>query len=202
LTFSAAALLAEPGAETADHPAAEALRTLLANTPSPEADGPLPERDGWLVVVLSQQDALFLQPAAPDEDYAFLSAEFHRGDSGWEYVRSGGCEVQPWFEGLGPARWELAPGEQPSPDSETLRVVVFEQFCDSGDGPEGRVALAAVNYLDDSVIVILGERWPPGPQIGCGPQPPVEFSVGLTEPLGDRQLLDGWVYPPEPRTGS
>lgn len=30
LTFSAAALLADPGAEMADHPAAEGLRTLLA----------------------------------------------------------------------------------------------------------------------------------------------------------------------------
>jgi hypothetical protein len=59
---------------------------------------------------------------------------------------------------------------------------------------------AAVNYLEDSVIVFLGNRTPPGPRVGCGPLTSAEFTVELTEPLGDRQLNDGWVYPPEPRT--
>ena len=195
LTFNALALLGDPGAETADHPAAEALRTLLAKNTV------LPQRAGWRVVVLSQDDAQFLLPATPDEGSAFWSAEFHRAGSSWEYVRSGQCDVRPWFEGLEAARWELAPGERPGRDSRTLRVLVFWHGCNSGDSPEGRVVLAAVNYLEDSVIVIFGERPLPGPQACGGPQPPAEFSIDLTEPLGDRQLLDGWVYPPEARGG-
>jgi len=193
LTFSAEALLGDPpGAEEADHPAADALRMLLAENEV------LPRRGGWRVVFLSQEDALFLLPATPDEGSAFWNAEFHRADSGWDYVRSGQCSVKPWFEGLEPARWELAPGEEPQPGTRTLRVLVFEQACSSGKSPEGRIVIAAVTYLDDSVTVILGVSPLTGPQT-CQSAPPAEFSVELHEPLGDRHLLDGWVFPPEPR---
>lgn len=193
LTFGAEALLGGLGAETADHPAAEALRSLLA------WDNVLPTRDGWRIVVLSEDDAVFLLPATPDEGSTFWNASFHRADSSWVYVRSGQCDAKPWFEGIEVAYWELAPGEQPGPDSRTLRVLVYEQACASGNSPEGRIVRAAVTYLEDSVIVILGTKPLPGPQMCGGPHPPAEFSVELREPLGDRQLLDGCVLPPEPR---
>jgi hypothetical protein len=202
LTFGAAALLGDPGAETADHPAAEALRALIADSPLPEADSPLPERDqeGWLVVVLTEEDALFLLPTPLDADHAYSNAEFNLGDSGWEFVRSGQCDVKPWFEGLETARWELPPGSEPSSDSQTLNVLVFELSCASGQGPEGRIVLADVAYLDDSVVVTLGTEPLPGPQT-CQGSPPGEYSFDLEEPLGERKLYDGWVYPPEPRGG-
>lgn len=199
LTFSADALLGGPGAETADHPAAEALRDLIADTPLPDSDSPLPEQDGWLVVVLSRESALFLLPAAPDQDHAYDYAEFHLGDTGWEYVRAGQCDVKPWFDGLETARWELAPAEQPGPESRTVAVLVSEQTCPNGESPKGPIEQAAVTYRDDSVTVVLGNRTPSGPQIGCGPLVPADFSVELNEPLGYRQLLDGYIFPPEPR---
>lgn len=191
LTFSAQALLAVPGAETADHPAAEALRMYLQ-------ESPLPRRAGWRLVVFSDEHALFLLPATPAEGSAFWSAEFERSESSWTYVRSGQCDIKPGFEGLEPARWELAPGEQPRPESRTLHVLVTEQGCASGTSPEGRIVPAAVIYLEDSVIVIFGTRPLPGPQT-CLPGPPVEVTVDLHEQIGDRQLLDGSILPPEPR---
>lgn len=194
LTFSAAALLADPGAEMADHPAAEGLRTLLA------WDEVLPTRDGWQLVVLSEESALFVLPATPEEGpQTWWSAELKHADSGWEYVRSGQCHVKPWFEGLETARWELDPAEPLGPESRTMAVLVLEQTCPTGESPKGPIEQAAVTYLEDSVIVILGNRTPPGPHIGCGPLAPADFSVELNEPLGDRQLLDGYVFPPEPR---
>jgi hypothetical protein len=194
LTFGAEALLGDPGAEKADHPAADALRTLLG------WDEVLPTRDGWQLVVLSGESALFLLPALPDEGSAFWSAEFLHADSGWQYVRSGQCDVRPWFEGLGPAYWELVPGEEPSAESQTLNVLVFELSCASGEGPEGRIVVADVTYLADSVVVTLGTEPLPGPQT-CQGSPPGEYSFDLDEPLGERQLYDGWVYPPELRDG-
>lgn len=202
LTFSLEALSGEPGAETADRPAAEALRTLLAGLEPPEGGGPwFADRQGWRVVVLAEESAQFLLPATPDEgEQLWWSAEFHRAGSDWDYVRHGQCDVRPWFEGLGLAYWELAPGEQPGPESLTLRVLVTEYGCASGKSPEGRIATAAMSYLENSVTVILGVTPLTGPQT-CNPGPPAEYIVELDEPLGDRQLLDGWVYPPEPRGG-
>lgn len=201
LTFPAEALLGEPGAETADDPVAEALRRLLAETgPPPEGGGPwFAERPGWRLVVWSEESAQFLLPAMPDEGHAFWSVEFHLADSSWEFVRSGQCDVRPWFESLLPARWELPLDERPGPESRTVRVLVLEQICPSGESLPGPIVQAAVTYLEDSVIVVLGNRTPEGPQIGCGPLTPAEFFVELSEPLGDRQLFDGYVFPPEPR---
>lgn len=191
LTFSAQALVGVPGAERADHPAAEALRTLIA-------DSPLPKRSGWRLVLLSEQHALFLLPATQAEGSAFWSAEFEQGEIGWRYVRSGQCDVRPGFEGIESARWELVPGERPRPDSRSLNLLVFEQACASGQSPEGRIVPAAVIYLEDSVTVIFGTRPPPGPQT-CLQGPPAEATVDLHEPIGERQLFDGSVFPPEPR---
>ncbi|MGH2462894.1 MAG: hypothetical protein ACRDFZ_04615 [Candidatus Limnocylindria bacterium] len=201
LTFGAEALLGPLGAETADHPAAEALRTFIANSPVPTSDSPLPTRPGWRVVVLSEESALFLQPALADEEHAYWSAEFEYVDSSWKWARSGQCDVKPWFDGLETARWEMAPAEQPSPESRTVAVLVSEQTCPNGESLKGPIEQAAVTYLEDSVIVVLGNRIPPGPHVGCGPLAPAAFLVELSEPVGDRQLLDGYVYPPEPRDG-
>ena len=109
LTFSAEALLGIPGAEAADHPAAEALRVLIANSP------PLPTRPGWRIVVLSDTSALFVLPATTDEGSAFWSAEFQRIDSSWEYVRSGQCNVHPSFEGVDPLVGSLPQANNPVP---------------------------------------------------------------------------------------
>jgi hypothetical protein len=191
LTFTADALLGISGAEASDHPAAEALRQLVA-------DSPLPKRPGWRLVVLNDENAQFLLPATRPDGSAFWYAEFLSADSSWQYVRSGQCDITPALEGVEPARWELAPGAQPHSDSRTLSVLVFEQACASGASPEGRIVAAAVIYLVDSVTVIFGTRPLPGPQT-CQPGPPAEVSVELHEPLGSRELLDGSVIPPEPR---
>lgn len=165
LIFGAEALLGEPGAETADHPAADALRRLLAETGPPPTGGGtwFADRPGWRVVVLSEESVQFLLPATPDEGaQLWWSAEFHRRGSDWDYVRHGGCDVRPWFEGLDTARWDLAPTEQPGPESRTVSVLVLEQICPNGESLKGPLEQAAVTYLEDSVIVVLGNRTPVG----------------------------------------
>lgn len=149
-------------------------------------------------VVLNADGVLFLLPGTREEGVSFWYAEFGPAEADWEWVRLGQCEIQPAFEGIEAARWELAPDEQVGPATETLEVRVFEQACASGASPEGRIVGPAVILLEDSVIVILGTRPPPGPQT-CPEGPPATVRVGLPEPLGDRQLLDGSTLPAEPR---
>lgn len=192
LRFSVDALTAAPGAERADHPAARNLRQFLA-------DGPLPNRSGWRLVVFDEGGVLFLLPGTPEEGVSFWSAEFGPARADWQFVRAGQCDIQPAFVGVEAARWELSPGESVGPDTRSFEVLVSEQGCASGASPEGRIVGPAVVLSESSVIVILGTRPLPGPQT-CEAGPPARVRVELPEPLGDRQLLDGATFPPEPRS--
>ncbi len=191
LAFSAAALGTPGGAESADHPAAEALRGLLE-------DGLLPMRHGWQLIFLDGSGALFLLRARPDEGFAYYSAELALEDSTWAYVRSEQCDIQPMFEDVGRAHWELAPGETVRTSSQTFSVLVTELECASGTSPEGRIVPAAMLRYEDSVVVVFGVDPLPGPQT-CEPGPPAEVTLDLGEPLGERQLMDGAELPPELR---
>ncbi len=193
LVFGAAALSAPGGAESADHPAAEALRRLLQ-------DGLLPMRHGWQLVVLDDTSALFLVRARPNEGFAYSSAELTLEDSIWTYVRSGQCDIQPIFEDVGRAQWELAPGETVSTSSQTFKVLVTELECASGTSPEGRVVPAAMLRYEDTLVVVFGVKPLTGAQT-CQPGPPAEVTLDLGEPLGERQLMDGAEFPPELRGG-
>lgn len=195
LDFDAEALRGPTGVETSNHPAAEALRRLQSE------DRTLSGRHGWQVAVLTDSSALFLfREPTPDAEPSHWSAEFERRDGQWTWVRYGQCDIQPVFEGLETARWELAPGQQLTPDSRTFEVLVTEQGCSSGQGPEGRIVPAAAIYLETSITVIFAVRPLPGAQT-CQGAPPASVTLELDEPLGDRQLLDGSVIPAEPRGG-
>jgi len=192
LVFGIDALDVLPGAEMADHPAAVNLRQLMA-------EGSLPNRSGWRLVVFNDDGVLFLLPGTRDEGVSYWNAEFGPAGANWQPVRFGQCQIQPAFEGVEAARWELSPGQEIGPNTQSFEVRVFEQACASGASPEGRIVGPAVVSLEDSLIVILGTRPPPGPQT-CDPGPAAIVRVELPEPLGDRQLLDGATFPPEPRT--
>lgn len=192
LAFSVEALAAAPGAERADHPAAKNLRQMLA-------DGSLPDRSGWRLVVFNEGGALFLLPGTRTEGVSFWNAELGPAEADWQPVRWGQCDIQPAFEGIEAARWELAPGEEIGPDTLSFEALVLEQACASGAIPEGRIVGPAVIPMEDSVVVVLGTRPPPGPQT-CEPGPPATVRVHLPEPLGERQLLDGSSFPAEPRS--
>jgi hypothetical protein len=192
LVFSVDALASIPGAERADHPAARNLRQLVA-------DGSLPDRSGWRLVAFDTDGVLFLQAGTRKEGVSFWYAEFGPAETDWEPVRWGQCDIQPAFEGVEAARWELVAEEQTGPSTQDFDVLVFEQACASGASPEGRIVGPAVIPLEDSLIVILATRPPPGPQT-CEPGPPATVRVQLAEPLGNRQLLDGSTFPSEPRT--
>lgn len=191
LTFNAAALQGAPGVETLSHPATIALRDLMRQ-------GGVPNRSGWRVVVVSASSAQFLLPAAPDEGFAYWSAEFGVGAGGWTFVRSGQCDLRPVFQGVEAARWELAPGEAPTADTTTIKALVTEQGCASGRSPDGRVLPAAVVYLADHIAITFATRPLPGAHT-CEPGPPAVLLLDLEEPIGDRQLLDASIIPPEPR---
>lgn len=192
--FHPDALRGRVGAESADHPAAAALRRLL------DHDRALRGRQGWYLVALSDTGALFIVPGRPGEDIPYWMAEFEKRGDRWTFARSGQCEIRPSFEGIGQATWTLAPGQPLTPHTEVINVLVAELACASGSSPEGRLVPAAAVYQETAIIIIYGVRPLHGPQT-CQAAPAAATRLRLSEPLGDRQLLDGGVLPPAVRGG-
>ena len=96
---------------------------------------------------------------------------------------------------VAPAGWWVDPVAAPTEASTTISGFVLEQVCASGRSPEGRVLDPAIFYGDDGVLVTFFIRRLPGGQ-DCPGNPPFPVTFTLSEPLGDRKLLDGSEVPP------
>lgn len=79
----------------------------------------------------------------------------------------------------------------------TLTVRVHERQCTSARDPRSHLHEPEVVETDESVTIV----WTSEPMKGgadCPGNPSAERTVELAEPLGDRAVLDGGVYPPRP----
>ena len=62
-----------------------------------------------------------------------------------------------------------------------------------------RLLPPAITYGADSVLIVFAARplgGNPGEVVTCPSNPASRVVVQLREPLGDRQLLDGGLFPP------
>jgi hypothetical protein len=122
-----------------------------------------------------------------------------RRNGGWRTVAKGGCTTEPsWGESV-TASWEVDKRFPPQASDETLHLLIAENACRSGIDPRPRLETPRVVYGEATVTIALFVRPPPGKgTFTCVGPPPVPIVVELDEPLGDRELLDGGVYPPQP----
>src|SRR4051812_30575486 len=109
---------------------------------------------------------------------------------------------------FGPATWALDPAfPAPGADTSELHILVWERACSGGKLATGRMSNPLVEYTPADVTITVGVR-PlvpgPGEMLSCPGPPGTPASVRLSEPLGQRTLLDGGLVPPappEPRGG-
>jgi hypothetical protein len=119
----------------------------------------------------------------------------------WDVVSRGGCTVEVHRPGTNRAEWELNPEIQTRPTDGTVSLLILENACASGIDPRPRLETPEVVYDDTSITIALFVRWPAGgPKavFTCIGPPPVPIAVELEEPVGNRELIDGAVYPPQP----
>lgn len=105
-----------------------------------------------------------------------------------------GCAGMPVDEG-GAATWALVPDADIGPETTEFTAMVTERACASGQSSADRIIGPDIDVTGDAVIVTFRVRPLPGAQ-ECPSNPPTSVSVRLTEPLGDRSLLDGGREPP------
>jgi heat shock protein HslJ len=93
------------------------------------------------------------------------------------------------------ARWGLEAGELPGPDDRSIGIGVWEVPCSGGRDIGDKVLPPQVSYEPLRVVVtIFLEPLPtlgPNEALTCPLAPPVPYELELSEPLGDRALVDG-----------
>lgn len=95
------------------------------------------------------------------------------------------------------AEWEPAPGQELTPDTREVEILVHEIECADGDSADGRIEEPEVDYTSDEVIVTVRVRAKDG-DVTCPGNPLTPYVLELEEPIGDRDLLDGGPGRPSP----
>ncbi len=181
-------------AELEDHPSAAALRAAIAEV-GPDIDM-LPASGYWLVRRDDRvAEYVARDPAGVDAD--FVSASIENGAGGWRLGGWGGCRPEIVLQGLNLATWILDPDvPPPGPDATTFTALVTERTCTSGQAMGGRLQPPSITYGQDSVLVVFAARPLEGNAFDCPSNPSMRVVVQLSEPLGERDLLDAGFFPP------
>lgn len=119
---------------------------------------------------------------------------FERKGNKWHWVGSGDCTLEAMKEGASVGLWFRSRGQDYEATTKSIKVDVFEQSCSGGSPPTGRVLAPQVEYLSDSIVVTYFIKDQPG-VFGCPGAPPVTRILRLSEPIGDRTVVDGSSYP-------
>jgi hypothetical protein len=186
-SFPLEALDNPKGAKREDHPSAAGLRRLIRH---PGGIIPLRKR-GWRLVKRNDRIARYLAGDGPR--YESVTLERRRDPARpWDFSSSTyDCVPERVRGGLTPGHWRLAPASgDPAPGDTELEVLVHEHACASGRRPDGRVLAPSVSFRAGEVAVAYYVRPLRGVQT-CPGAPPAKKTLHLSQPLGDRSLVDG-----------
>jgi hypothetical protein len=184
------------GIETEEGPAADTLRQLLGDT---EAQGQVdvPDRSWRELSTLTTDDGTIYEFAhgSPPDLWVATVQQLGDGDR-WQGEFVAPCTPRPWVDGLLVGYWWPADDGAVDADTTEVDVLVQEDSCDSGRGPDGRVREPEITYGADVVVVTYPvTAREEGGAFTCQSHPPAEVTLELDQPLGDRELLDGSTWP-------
>ena len=137
-------------------------------------------------------DAVILVHLEPPDSLSFMTVTRTAGSWNWSGAQTGGpCPlVVQMAEGLNTVEWRVDPDESPSPDSVSIRLVLNERECVSGQEIGDRLVGPEIVYTEGQVLVSFAAEPPPGDAFNCQGNPETPFALELDEPLGDRELID------------
>jgi hypothetical protein len=181
----------EPATDLRSSPAGTALAEFLEAGGEVEPGMFSPE--GWRLAGEDASSATFVAPRQGEFPYAYARLENENG--AWRLAGGGDCRPQISLRNAGGATWVLARGEHVDASSTSFVADVTEQVCTGGSSSEGRVREPVIIYEPDRVVVIFTVDPLPEGIYGCPSNPVTPVRVKLSEPLGDRQLLDGGEFP-------
>jgi hypothetical protein len=181
-------LFNEPEFDLTSIPAGAALADFINRG----ADGGLLPPNDWRLVDQDDSSVWFVAPVPGDPYHAYAKVE-PRGDH-WRVTGYGGCRPEVEMSGLNSATWWLAPGQRINEASTSFLADVTEDACASGQSSKDRLRPPLITYEADRVVVVFTVEPLSGAQ-ECPSNPSTEVRVELSQPLGERQLLDGGTLP-------
>ena len=211
MAFSPGALDAPDGGLDPEDPAVGALLTQLGREKAPKAKPRAPWKRGaapvttpdarpplttlgtWRQLARSADEALFGRGRPPQ----LLTVAVRREGRGgaWTCVgTSAGRPLRASRDGIRASGWRLDPDHELTVADTVLRVLVTEQTYSGGSRADGRL-LAPDLYLDDDELVLWMFITPRGGFQTRVPNPETPARVALPEPVGERLLIDGAIYP-------
>ncbi len=190
-SFPLAALDAPANAEGQVGPEFDALRREIARYTGDVPE--YPAAGAWRLVDRQDDRLLFLA----DSEDGLIYLTLRRRGNDWDFANSGDCQLHAVLgDEIGAARWWLDPRRPPpTAESTTLEILVEERACASGSFAVGRIVPPLVRYEPDTVTITLGVRTIGG---ACPSNPATPALLFLSEPLAERELLDGFHIPPAP----
>ena len=186
-------------AERGQAPPERALRAFLARKGIPWA-----RRHNWRLLAESHERAEFGAGRLTDRA-TFLDAPeletmaFRRTRRGWRWqTYSSGCEPSSLRRGLRAITWDLASGQELTPATRRVQVDLGPGECNGGRSQNKRMQKPEFREQNGALLLSIWLRpVTPGPHSCDGlAEPPV--TIELPEPLGERELMDGGTYPPQP----
>lgn len=127
-----------------------------------------------------------------------LTVTLRRESGGWVWQGHGDCHLAPVLDDA--SSWVVV--SHPTAGSvdrktSTPTVGVTERACTGARDPSAYLHEPYVVETDEAVTVYWTTESPEGYST-CQGNPPTDRTLELAAPLGDRDLLDGSVYPPQP----
>lgn len=196
---SVEALAARTPVEELAGPAAEAVAGAVFDDGMPLV---LEDPSAWFVVGTSDREVTLLRPVEPDEASEAPAADHEQvtvsrveatNVAGWLVTSLGPCALTIDLGDLGVPLIALDPDWPLDPASREVRLLVTEQACNSGRDAAGRIEIVRLDEGDERIEIVLGVR-PEGGAHSCPTNPPTPFTVTLTEPLGERTVVDATLH--------
>jgi hypothetical protein len=167
---------------------AEAIEPFLSS-----GEGEFWPQEGWLILREKDDEVLLVHQGS--EGLAFMNVSRVDGAWMWSGSQMGGpCPLHYAVpEGLNAVDWVLDPSGLPlDPADTSLEVIATERECVSGQEMGDRLLEPQVVMTADEVRVVLAAEPPPGDVATCQGNPETPVTIALPQPLGDREVLEGY----------
>ena len=161
----------------------------------------LDDSEDWQVIVDESDEIVLIRPVdagelpigdfgdglQTDHELLMLTTDLWPG---WAVAAQTSCALTVDLGELVAPFVALDSASPPSPDSQSLSLLVLDSNCGGATDMPERIEVVSVIETDDEVRVLLGVRPLPGGTYTCEGFPPTPFSLELEQPLGDRSIID------------
>ena len=148
--------------------------------------------EGWRLIARTGEQALFGLGMPPDLVMVGVGKDPRRGT--WSRAgKTAGRPLRVTRDGIRASSWRLDPTYEPRPDDTVLRILVTEQTYAGGKRADGRVLEPDLYEGEDELILTMFVTPLEGFLMrSTNPETPVR--VALSQPVGNRELIDGALY--------